>query len=77
MSDKVSVEVKPHGRSFQDTGNPVLDSTVNLLSSRGVMSKQAIAEVHAAILAIAKLEPGGLRHQIGNYQEVDLGTDHA
>lgn len=53
----------------QDTGNPVLDSTVNLamafLAGGGTLNADTIetivGEIHPKILEIAKLEPGGLR----------------
>lgn len=53
----------------QDTGNPVLDSTVNLamayLAGGGILNadvvERIVGEIHPKILEIAKLEPGGLR----------------
>lgn len=45
----------------QETGNPVLDSVVNLICSRATELKpDFIKMVHAAILEIAEKEPGGL-----------------
>jgi len=50
---------------MQDTGNPVLDSVVNILGAvawtPGSDMPPKIAAVHAAILEIAEEEPGGLR----------------
>lgn len=47
----------------QDTGNPVLDSTVNLL--RGTQwNVDALREVHKILLELAEKEPGGLQRRI-------------
>ena len=47
---------------MQNTGNPVLDSVVNLLEPRqGPLSGDLIKQIHAAVLEIAAKEPGGLK----------------
>jgi hypothetical protein len=51
----------------QDTGNPVLDSVVNVLMARGGMTGQ-VEEIHKALLAVADKEPGGLKRRIGMRQ---------
>jgi hypothetical protein len=51
---------------FQDTGNPVLDSTINVVAS-GVHIPatwnlpDTLKVVHAVVLELAKQEPGGLK----------------
>jgi hypothetical protein len=48
----------------QDTGNPVLDSTVNIIIARsGHATPSLIQEIHATILELAAKEPGGLRYR--------------
>jgi hypothetical protein len=42
----------------QDTGNPVLDSVVNIMAGWG--RADLIREVHAVLLELAEKEPGGL-----------------
>lgn len=50
----------------QNTGNPVLDSLVNILAERPVSpGADYIRETHAALLACAEKEPGGLRRPNG------------
>ena len=48
----------------QDTGNPVLDSTVNILCACGIggrnFTMKTVEELHATLLTIAQKEPGGL-----------------
>lgn len=50
---------------MQDTGNPVLDSVVNILQGIG---KTDIRELHEIILEIANKEPGGLERRPGGNQ---------
>lgn len=50
--------------SPQDTGNPVLDSLVNLLACKGWAIEQ-IPKVHAVLLEAAIKEPGGLASRNG------------
>jgi len=46
---------------MQNTGNPVLDSVVNLLAGTDVAcNPEALKDFHAAVLEIAQKEPGGL-----------------
>lgn len=47
----------------QDTGNPVLDSTVNILRTFncGVAKDTFLRELHAVVLELAEKEPGGLK----------------
>jgi hypothetical protein len=46
----------------QNTGNPVLDSVVNILCSRPIgLTGDTIKALHASILGIAEQEPGGLK----------------
>lgn len=62
----MSEPIPPRDVGTQNTGNPVLDSTVNILRAvhPSVAHKPAvIANVHAAVLQIALKEPGGLRRQ--------------
>lgn len=47
-------------RGAQDTGNPVLDSTVNYLMSKS-HSLEVAKKVHALFLELAQQEPGGLK----------------
>jgi hypothetical protein len=51
--------------AFQDTGNPVLDSTINAVTSGVHIPPGPIADalraVHAVILELAAKEPGGLK----------------
>lgn len=48
-------------RGVQDTGNPVLDSTVNYLMSKDQTPIEFAENVHAMFLKLAELEPGGLK----------------
>jgi hypothetical protein len=46
----------------QDTGNPVLDSLVNLrIGMPGDWPDGGLERMHALLLKLAALEPGGLR----------------
>lgn len=49
----------------QDTGNPVLDSTVNIISAIAMGGHLGavtlIEQVHTQMMDLAKKEPGGLR----------------
>ena len=60
-------------RSFQDTGNPVLDSTVNLVAAylagpaEGMEPARLadfIREVHVAVSRVAGEEPNGLKRRL-------------
>ncbi|MFH5803138.1 hypothetical protein [Alienimonas sp. DA493] len=60
-------------RPFQDTGNPVLDSTVNLVAAylngpAGEMEPSRLAdfirEVHVAVSRVAGEEPNGLKRRL-------------
>lgn len=45
----------------QDTGNPVLDSTVNVvMACGGVSSFDVLKLIHETLLELAANEPGGL-----------------
>ena len=46
----------------QDTGNPVLDSVVNIVTAFGGLPINTIPKLHEMILEMAAKEPGGLRH---------------
>lgn len=51
---------------MQNTGNPVLDSTVNAFAATAAIgcthaeTVQLLKEIHAAVLELAEKEPGGL-----------------
>jgi hypothetical protein len=62
MADEVQVEVKTRS-GVQDTGNPVLDSVVNLLSGRTHFSREDILNLHEIVLSLAAKEPGGLKRR--------------
>jgi hypothetical protein len=53
----------------QDTGNPVIDSTVNIfrafVSGRSTVSLDQLRPLHAALLELAEKEPGGLFKRLG------------
>lgn len=50
----------------QDTGNPVLDSTVNLASSMELRQFDHLRALHAIVLELAEAEPGGLMRRGSN-----------
>jgi len=54
-------------RSVQHTGNPVLDSLVNLISAMSdrTWKEKSIEEMHALLMKLAEAEPGGLRRHAG------------
>lgn len=52
----------------QDTGNPVLDSLVNLYAGNG-FSIEGLEAIHACLLKLAALEPGGLCRNSGKHSE--------
>jgi hypothetical protein len=52
-----------HGHSAQDTGNPVLDSLINLSAASGGMNTASMKQLHAALLELAAAEPGGLKRR--------------
>jgi hypothetical protein len=59
MADKVANHVR--GGACQDTGNPVLDSTVNLLANWPCEfhpDKEYIKQLHAVLLELHAAEPG-------------------
>lgn len=48
--------------SAQDTGNPVLDSLVNLfVPTAGAFSADGLRNIHQVLIELAKQEPGGLK----------------
>ncbi len=47
----------------QDTGNPVLDSLINLLASGRSIPKD-MEKLHARLLDLAQKEPGGLKRKL-------------
>lgn len=49
----------------QDTGNPVLDSLVNVLAGNLAMANNAqlVDALHAALLQASAKEPGGLKRR--------------
>lgn len=47
-----------HG--VQDTGNPVLDSTINLVMATGGVTLETLRNIHTMVLELAAKEPGGL-----------------
>lgn len=51
---------------MQDTGNPVLDSVVNLFCSRPRTSIAELKNIHPIVLELAKQEPGGLKRRSTN-----------
>jgi hypothetical protein len=44
----------------QNTGNPVLDSAVNILCGAGSCNIPQLEKLHEALLKLAVKEPGGL-----------------
>jgi hypothetical protein len=54
----------------QNTGNPVLDSTVNITIALALGKYSnpldALETVHAMVLKIAEKEPGGLKGSVDN-----------
>lgn len=48
----------------QNTGNPVLDSTVNIITALAskVGGNNEIKAIHQLVLEMAKKEPGGLKY---------------
>lgn len=52
-----------NGQGVQDTGNPVLDSFVNIMASEPRMfnSDEKIRAMHKMLLELAEKEPGGLK----------------
>lgn len=49
---------------MQDTGNPVLDSLVNIVSNaKGTVPVADMLKIHDALLALAEKEPGGLKRR--------------
>jgi len=55
MAENVQVIVS------QNTGNPVLDSLVNIASAREMSSSKQLEPIHDILLKLAAKEPGGLR----------------
>jgi len=47
---------------MQNTGNPVLDSFVNLAANGhgGLSGNESLKELHALVVELAQKEPGGL-----------------
>jgi hypothetical protein len=62
MSDKMKVDVNSKPIGLQDTGNPVLDSVINLYVGAGVFppSIEVMNTLHKALSELAGKEPGGL-----------------
>lgn len=57
---------EPRWHGSQDTGNPVLDSLVNLAGSMQIVpmaAPQNLAALHAVLLQLAEKEPGGLKRR--------------
>jgi len=51
----------------QDTGNPVLDSTVNLVAALGGLSSlDDVETLHEMVLRLSQKEPGGLKARSAN-----------
>ncbi len=54
-------EARVQSHAAQNTGNPVLDSVVNIIAAKHfIPTTSSIEELHKAVLAIAEKEPGGL-----------------
>ena len=54
----------------QNTGNPVLDSLVNLMSGSGyAFDGNSLKKIHAVLLELAEKEPGGLKSSVGKYAD--------
>lgn len=47
----------------QDTGNPVLDSVVNIVAAKGGIALPDLDKLHAALRKLALVEPGGLKRR--------------
>ncbi|KKL71817.1 hypothetical protein LCGC14_2091080 [marine sediment metagenome] len=55
----------------QNTGNPVLDSLVNLMAEHNSRANEGVLEsIHAILLKLAEQEPGGLRRIPGTQPSV-------
>ena len=55
------VEVKAI-ESVQNSGNPVLDSLVNIVRSKHMnLDPETLGKLHETLLGLARKEPGGLR----------------
>jgi len=61
----------------QNTGNPVLDSLVNLLAGGGVQTIETIESLHACLLKLALQEPGGLNRSKATGSSLKTGKRHA
>lgn len=80
IADAVPSRLCPQG--FQDTGNPVLDSTANIVAAAFSQSRPATAEVegfieavHDAVRKVADEEPGGLIRSGGRLQSDEGAGD--
>lgn len=60
MAENVKVDARQ--MTTQDTGNPVLDSLVNLLAGQ-YPTIEVVEAFHATLLELAKKEPGGLKRR--------------
>lgn len=60
----------------QDTGNPVLDSLVNIICA-GRSQLSGMESLHERLLKLAEKEPGGLRVRIqgGRLEQVDTAAN--
>lgn len=58
----------------QNTGNPVLDSLVNLVLARGAFTVEQLSEWHGVLLELAEKEPGGLRRHGGTILAAKTGA---
>lgn len=61
MAETVRLNVRP--MTAQNSGNPVLDSLVNLLAGQAV-DLDVVEAVHATLLKLAEKEPGGLNRSL-------------
>lgn len=61
----------PQVTGFQNTGNPVLDSLVNIFAHRPSTPINKLSAIHAELLELAKKEPGGLRRWLDSMEAAD------
>ncbi len=57
------MNVERRAFSCQDSGNPVLDSVVNIAFALGLKDISVLGSLHEEILKIAANEPGGLQRR--------------
>lgn len=61
--------------SFQDTGNPVLDSFVNVVAGRSIEPSK-LKDFYDTIRELAVKEPGGLKRRTGDGRLEEFNQDN-